>query len=107
MAKGQMKGNKEAKKPKADKPKSGGSAYKLSQGSGGQSAITPTKKKYAQPPILPEAAFKSCPPPLTLEEDARTPANSDLILIAGRIVNEVRSHTLNGRFAGVGKVSGQ
>jgi hypothetical protein len=45
MAKGQMKGNKEAKKPKADKPKSGGSAYKLSQGSGGQSAITPTKKK--------------------------------------------------------------
>jgi hypothetical protein len=31
MAKGQMKGNKEAKKPKADKPKSGGSAYKLSR----------------------------------------------------------------------------
>jgi hypothetical protein len=45
MAKGQMKGNKEAKKPKADKPKSGGSAYKLSQGSGGQTTITPTKKK--------------------------------------------------------------
>lgn len=36
MAKGQLKGNKEAKKPKADKnaPKSGGSAYKLSQGKG-------------------------------------------------------------------------
>jgi hypothetical protein len=45
MAKGQMKGNKEAKKPKADKPKSGASAYKLSQGSGGQTTITPTKKK--------------------------------------------------------------
>jgi hypothetical protein len=45
MAKGQMKGNKEAKKPKADKPKSGGSAYKLSQSSGGQPTITPTKKK--------------------------------------------------------------
>ena len=28
MAKGQLKGNKEAKKPKADKPKGGGSAYK-------------------------------------------------------------------------------
>jgi hypothetical protein len=36
MAKGQLKGNKEAKKPKADKsqPKSGGSAYKLAQGKG-------------------------------------------------------------------------
>jgi hypothetical protein len=36
MAKGQMKSNKEAKKPKADKnaPKSGGSAYKQSQGKG-------------------------------------------------------------------------
>jgi hypothetical protein len=32
MAKGQMKGNKEAKKPKADKnQKGGGSAYKQSQ----------------------------------------------------------------------------
>jgi hypothetical protein len=45
MAKGQMKGNKEAKKPKADKPKAGGSAYKLSQGAGGQATMTPTKKK--------------------------------------------------------------
>jgi hypothetical protein len=36
MAKGQMKSNKETKKPKADKnaPKSGGSAYKMSQGKG-------------------------------------------------------------------------
>jgi hypothetical protein len=41
MAKGQIKGNKEAKKPKSDKPKEGGSAYKLSQGKGGQ-ALTPT-----------------------------------------------------------------
>jgi hypothetical protein len=39
------KGNKEAKKPKAEKPKSSGSAYKLSQGAGGQAPITPTKKK--------------------------------------------------------------
>lgn len=45
MAKGQMKGNKETKKPKSDKPKSGGSAYKLSQGASGQAAIPPTKKK--------------------------------------------------------------
>jgi hypothetical protein len=45
MAKGQMKGNKEAKKPKADKPKSGGSAYKLSQGSGSQAILPPPKKK--------------------------------------------------------------
>jgi hypothetical protein len=45
MAKGQMKGNKEAKKPKADKPKGGGSAYKLSQGASGQAIIPPTKRK--------------------------------------------------------------
>jgi hypothetical protein len=45
MAKGQMKGNKEAKKPKADKPKSGGSAYKLTQGAGGQAISLPSKKK--------------------------------------------------------------
>ena len=45
MAKGQIKGNKETKKPKSDKPKkSGGSAYKLSQGKGGQ-ALTPAGKK--------------------------------------------------------------
>ena len=35
MAKGQMKSNKEAKKPKAEKPKGGGSAYKQAQGKGG------------------------------------------------------------------------
>jgi hypothetical protein len=45
MAKGQMKGNKEAKKPKADKPKAGGSAYKLSQGAGGQATSPPSKKR--------------------------------------------------------------
>ena len=46
MAKSQLRGNKEAKKPKADKPKSGGSAYKLSQGKAGQQPIigTPGKK---------------------------------------------------------------
>ena len=36
MAKGQVKGNKEAKKPKADKKAKGpGSAYKQAQGKGG------------------------------------------------------------------------
>jgi hypothetical protein len=45
MAKGQMKGNKEAKKPKGDKPKIGGSAYKLSQGAPGGLAISPFSKK--------------------------------------------------------------
>ena len=46
MAKGQLKGNKEAKKPKADKnqPKSSISAYKQSQSTGGQ-ATTPFAKK--------------------------------------------------------------
>jgi hypothetical protein len=46
MAKGQMKGNKEAKKPKADKnqPKAAVSAYKQSQSKGGQ-AINPLAKK--------------------------------------------------------------
>jgi hypothetical protein len=46
MAKGQMKGNKEAKKPKADKGVKGGtgSAYKQSQG-GGISATTETFSK--------------------------------------------------------------
>ncbi len=46
MAKGQMKGNKEAKKPKGDKnqPKATISAYKLSQSKGGQST-TPFAKK--------------------------------------------------------------
>jgi hypothetical protein len=39
MAKGQLKGNREAKKPKADKsqPKGAGSAYKQAQGKGSSS----------------------------------------------------------------------
>ena len=44
MAKGEMKGNKEAKKPKADKPKGPGSSYKQSQGKGGPATIPPAKK---------------------------------------------------------------
>ena len=46
MAKGQMKGNKEAKMPKADKnqPKTTISAYRQSQTKEGQ-AITPFTKK--------------------------------------------------------------
>jgi hypothetical protein len=46
LAKGQLKGNKEAKKPKADKsqPKATISAYKQSQSKGGQ-ATTPFAKK--------------------------------------------------------------
>jgi len=44
MAKGQVKGNKEAKKPKADKPKTAVSAYKQSQTKSGQS-LSPTGKK--------------------------------------------------------------
>ena len=45
MAKGQMKTNKETKKPKAEKPKVAASAYKLSQGKGPQSSTTPPGKK--------------------------------------------------------------
>jgi hypothetical protein len=46
MAKGEMKSNKEAKKPKADKnrPKALGSAYKQAQAKGGTSP-TPFAKK--------------------------------------------------------------
>ena len=46
MAKGQMRGNKEAKKPKADKdkPKVSASAYKLAQGQG-ESAVSSLVKK--------------------------------------------------------------
>jgi hypothetical protein len=46
MSKGQEKGNKEAKKPKADKnlPKGGGSAYKQAQAKGG-TAPNPFAKK--------------------------------------------------------------
>ena len=46
MAKGQMKSNKEGKKPKSDKPKSSVSEYKKSQGGGGQGPLqAPGKKK--------------------------------------------------------------
>ena len=44
MAKGQLRGNKEAKKPKADKPKSSVSEYKKSQGATGQALNPPGKK---------------------------------------------------------------
>ena len=44
MAKGEMKRNKEAKKPKADKPKGSVSEYKKSQGKGGQAPISTGKK---------------------------------------------------------------
>jgi hypothetical protein len=45
MAKGQIKGNKEAKKPKADKSqKTHVSPYKASQGKGGQAMAPPAKK---------------------------------------------------------------
>jgi hypothetical protein len=44
MAKGEMKGNKEAKKPKADKPKGSVSEYKKSQGKGAQAPISTGKK---------------------------------------------------------------
>jgi hypothetical protein len=44
MAKGQLRGNKEAKKPKADKPKGSVSEYKKSQGVTGQALNPPGKK---------------------------------------------------------------
>jgi hypothetical protein len=44
MAKGQPRGNREAKKPKAEKPKGSVSAYKQSLSKGGQSLIPPKKK---------------------------------------------------------------
>ena len=44
MAKGQIKSNKETKKPKAEKPKGEASAYKLSQGKGGSPIVLPGKK---------------------------------------------------------------
>ncbi len=45
MAKGQAKSNKETKKPKSDKPKSGGSAYKQAQGKAGSQPFTVQPKK--------------------------------------------------------------
>lgn len=44
MAKGQAKSNKEVKKPKSDKPKGGGSAYKQAQGKTGQTFTVSPKK---------------------------------------------------------------
>jgi hypothetical protein len=44
MAKGQMRNNKEAKKPKSDKAKSSVSEYKKSQGATGQALHPPGKK---------------------------------------------------------------
>jgi hypothetical protein len=44
MAKGQLRGNKEAKKPKADRPKGHVSAYKQSQVKSGQAIVLPEKK---------------------------------------------------------------
>ena len=44
MANGHANGNREAKKPKGDKPKGEASAYKQSQGKGAPAAITPGKK---------------------------------------------------------------
>ena len=45
MAKGQVKSNREAKKPKAEKPKGSGSAYKQAQGKGGQALSAQSGKK--------------------------------------------------------------
>jgi hypothetical protein len=44
MAKGQMRNNKESKKPKSDKVKSSVSEYKKSQGATGQALQPPGKK---------------------------------------------------------------
>lgn len=44
MPKGEQKGNKEAKKPKAEKPKGSVSEYKKSQVKGGQAPISAGKK---------------------------------------------------------------
>ncbi len=44
MAKGQVKSNKEKKKPKAEKPKGSVSAYQQAQGKGGPAGNTFGKK---------------------------------------------------------------
>jgi hypothetical protein len=44
MAKGQPRGNREAKKPKADKPKGSVSAYKQSLAKGGEALVPPKRK---------------------------------------------------------------
>jgi hypothetical protein len=43
VAKGQQKGNREAKKPKAEKPKGSVSAYKQSLSKSGQAMVPPKK----------------------------------------------------------------
>jgi hypothetical protein len=46
MAKGQVRSNKEVKKPKSDKPKGPGSAYKQSLGKSGETvSLSPAKKR--------------------------------------------------------------
>jgi hypothetical protein len=45
MAKGQLRSSKEAKKPKADKPKGPGSAYKQGLAKGGQALSAQPAKK--------------------------------------------------------------
>jgi hypothetical protein len=45
MAKGQARSNKQVKKPKSDKPKGPGSAYKQSLGKGGEAISPPPAKK--------------------------------------------------------------
>jgi hypothetical protein len=44
VARDRQIGNKEAKKPKADKPKGPGSAYKQSQAKSGQAIVSAAKK---------------------------------------------------------------
>jgi hypothetical protein len=44
MAKEQKRGSREAKKPKSDKPKGAGSAYKQSQSKSAQALVPPGKK---------------------------------------------------------------
>lgn len=44
MSKDQKRSSREPKKPKSDKPKGAGSAYKQSQGKGGQALNPPMKK---------------------------------------------------------------
>ena len=55
MAKGQMKSNKEGKKPKSDKPKSSMSEYKKSQGAGGQ-ALQATGQEILSARLMPSQA---------------------------------------------------
>ena len=44
MSKEQKRSSREAKKPKSEKPKGSGSAYKQSLGKGGQALTQPAKK---------------------------------------------------------------